>query len=126
MAQQVGRMARTYAGFRLSLHGNVARWTGPLQPSPMSETYRISVEYRLGSRPKVWILEPKLRCRKSQEGIPHTFSDGSICLHLQGEWSDATFVADAIIPWAALWLIHYEYWHATGEWQGGGHGERAA
>jgi hypothetical protein len=29
-------------------------------------------------------------------------------------------VADTTVPWTALWLYHYEVWHATGEWLGGG------
>ena len=29
-------------------------------------------------------------------------------------------IAETIIPWASEWLLHYEIWLATGEWQGGG------
>jgi hypothetical protein len=30
------------------------------------------------------------------------------------------YIADTIVPWAALWLVFYEYWLATGLWLGGG------
>jgi len=29
-------------------------------------------------------------------------------------------VATTIVPWTSLWLRHYEVWHVTGEWWGGG------
>ena len=30
-------------------------------------------------------------------------------------------VVNTIIPWTSEWLLHYELWHATGKWLGGGH-----
>jgi hypothetical protein len=65
-------------------------------------------------------MQPALRKRQADQRIPHTFYDGSICLHLHEEWTPAMFVADTIIPWLSLWLYHYEVWHATGVWHGGG------
>ena len=32
----------------------------------------------------------------------------------------ADVISETIMPWLALWLFHYEAWHATGEWLGGG------
>ena len=118
--QQIGRMSGTHPGFHATLTRNVASWTGELQPSAISENYLVRIEYTLRRRPKVWVLRPQLRRRNSRQKIPHTFHDGSVCLHLHEDWTPAMLIADTIVPWLALWLYHYEVWHATGEWLGGG------
>lgn len=33
------------------------------------------------------------------------------------------YISETTVPWLSLWLLHYEAWHAIGEWLGGGHGE---
>lgn len=120
-AQQIGRMSCTYTGFRVKLGRNRAVWIGDLQPTAASETYTVKVEYVLRSRPVVWVLRPLLRSLTTGEKIPHMFSNGSVCLHLHGEWTPQKFISHTIVPWLSLWLLHYEVWHATGEWHGGGH-----
>ena len=120
LPQQIGRMSRTYPRFRVSVRRNTASWTGQVQPSAASEAFTVKIDYELRRRPKVWVLRPKLRSR-GEEGVRHTFADGSVCLHLHEEWTPQMYIAETIIPWLALWLLHYEAWHATGEWFGGGH-----
>ena len=46
-----------------------------------------------------------------------------LCLYLpgSGQWTGEMVLATTVVPWAALWLYHYEMWHLTGEWLGGGH-----
>jgi hypothetical protein len=125
IAQQLGRMSTSYPSFRGSLTRNSIRWTGMLQPTPMSETYSVQIDYPFHRRPKVWVIWPKLFESETKEKIPHTFSDGSVCLHLHSDWTPRMFVAETIIPWLSLWLYHYEVWRATGTWHGGGHEQRA-
>ena len=120
-AQQRLRMSSVHPSFRGSHTRNVASWTGDLQPSAISDTYTVRIDYTFGKRPKVWVLQPQLRRRTPGQRIRHTFADGSICLHERGEWTAIMFIANTIVPWLALWLLHYEVWHATGEWHGGGH-----
>lgn len=120
-AQQIGRMASVHPGFRPRFRRAVVTWTGSIQPSPISETYTVRIEYALRQRPKVWIVRPRLRKRSPTERIPHTFSDGSVCLHLHEDWTPAMFIADFIVPMLALWLYYYEESLATGKWLGGGH-----
>jgi hypothetical protein len=120
-AQQIGRMSRFYRTFRATIRRNVVSWVGELQPSAMADTYTVKIEYALRKRPKVWVLQPRLYPQIPGEKIKHTFSDGSVCLHLPGEWTPTMYVADLIVPWLALWLFHYEAWRATGKWHGGGH-----
>ena len=123
--QQIGRMSSIHPQFQLTFVRNLARWTGAMQPSAVSRDYQVKIEYVLGKRPKVWVVQPYLQRLRPDQKIPHTFHDGSICLHLQEDWTPAMFIADTIVPWLALWLYHYEVWHATGKWLGGGHEPRA-
>jgi hypothetical protein len=122
--EQAGRMSSTHPGFRLRLRRNSARWIGELQPSALSETYTVQIDYVLRKRPKVWVLKPQLRGVLPEEKIKHTFSDGSLCLHLHQDWTPAMFIADTTVAWLAYWLLHYEFWQATGQWLGGGHEPR--
>lgn len=48
------------------------------------------------------------------------YTDGSLCLHVPGEWRPDMLLAATIVPWTLEWLVHYEAWLATGEWRGGG------
>jgi len=121
LGQQIGRMSDKHTTFRARLNRTVASWTGELQPSALSESYMVQIEYTLEKRPLVRVLRPPLRRRISDVPIPHTFPDGRVCLHVKEDWTPASFIADTIVPWLALWLYHYEAWHATGEWLGGGH-----
>ena len=38
----------------------------------------------------------------------------------KNEWSARKLLTHTILPWTALWLYHYEMWHVTSEWHGGG------
>jgi hypothetical protein len=97
------------------------RATIHLQPTSLSDVYRIRVEYSLETNPKVFVEEPALQDRDGQRP-PHVYRDKSLCLYLPGarEWDDSMYVCDTILPWASEWLLHYEIWLATGEWHGGG------
>lgn len=90
-----------------------------LNPSPVSPTYSVSLEYRLGSAPRVHVLEPKLDPRHRNR-LPHVYTKDRLCLYYPGEWNGSMVVASTIIPWTAEWLFHYEIWLATDRWAGGG------
>lgn len=122
-SQQMGRMRDLYPDFTLtSWRAGLIRWSGRLQPTDQSDQYLVAMEYRLKQRPKVYVRSPKLCDHENGEQIPHLFSDGTLCLYLtnSGEWSSADALAETTVPWTCLWLYHYEVWHATGIWMGGG------
>jgi hypothetical protein len=52
--------------------------------------------------------------------LPHINPDGSLCLHVMGDWQPWMYIADYIVPWVSTWLYFYEVWYATGNWFGGG------
>lgn len=120
-AQQLGRMAARHPQLRGSLRRGAVRWIGTLLPSALSEAYIIQIDYDPPRRPKISILRPKLMSRTLREQIPHTFRNGTVCLHLPDEWTSARSIADTIVHWLSLWLLHYEIWLALGKWMGGGH-----
>ena len=120
VAAQIARMQAQHPSLRLATwHCGEARWAGPLRPTDASSTYAVTLAYRLGKRPRVYVTAPVLIGRPDAE-VPHRHRDGGLCLHLPDEWDATMSIADTIVPWAALWLYHYELWHATGEWLGGG------
>lgn len=119
--QQLGRMAATHPQFSGTLTRIGAIWTGTLQPAPLAETYTARINYTLHSRPSIWIVNPELRSFRPGEAIPHTFSNGSVCLHRPEDWTPMMLIADTIIPWLTVWLYHYEQYLALGKWSGGGH-----
>lgn len=115
-------MKASYPHFRWGWRGGIATWTGPLQPSAMSEEYQIKIVYKLGGTPQVSILLPQLQGRSDHSSIPHVYPGNRPCLYLprSGEWDPGKSIAETIIPWTSLWLYYYEVWHVTGEWLGGG------
>lgn len=104
----------------VSIKRNRLRWTGRLQPTPASREYLVALDYGGRSRPTVTVLSPELKIPDG-ESLPHTFGGERLCLHYPGQWSGTAQLATVIVPWASEWLLHYELWLATGEWQGGGH-----
>lgn len=95
---------------------------GEVQPGELSATYGVRVVYDYGDPPRAFVDQPALRARGDGEPIPHIYSGPRPCLFLPGarEWAEEKLIAETIIPWLMLWLLYYELWHATGEWQGGG------
>jgi hypothetical protein len=127
--QQVLRMKRLHPQFRDEVRTHKVVWRGTLQPTGLSNTYKIRIDYELGFSPHVFVISPKLHTRAEGVRIPHLFKEGNLCLYFPWykEWTPDKFIASTIVPWASLWLYFYEIWHATGEWLGGGieHGEAA-
>jgi hypothetical protein len=94
---------------------------GKVRPLPICSEYSVRIEYRVGKNPKVWVKGLPARNEEPPERkIPHRYADGSICLFYGREWTPDKPIARTIFPWLLEWLMYYEGWLATGEWQGGG------
>lgn len=99
-------------------------WTGPLQPTPLSEVYQVQIDYKLGSFPKVHVLSPELPA-----GVPHRYkADGRLCLYYPSFdiWSSEQLIAHTIVPWTAHWLWCYEAWLITKKWHADEYQHRGA
>jgi len=119
LRDQAAWMREYYPGFQCTATNRDLRCTGRLQPTPLSREYEVTITCDAGGRPQAFV--PGLVARKPDERIPHTYAPNRPCLYYPGgEWRSDMKVATTIVPWLSLWLYHYEVWHATGEWMGGG------
>jgi len=99
--------------------GTVLICRGSLRPTPLSDTYAIRIEYRVGASPRAWVESPELQRRNPDERQPHTYKNGDLCL-FYADFTPEHQIARTIVPWIMHWLFFYESWLVTGEWQGGG------
>jgi len=99
-------------------------WVYDLTPSPLSESYTISLKYVLGKHPKVFVINKKLELAEGKTKLPHAYSTEKqhLCIYYKkaNEWRSSMSIADTIIPWTSEWLFFYEIWLSTGKWKGGG------
>ena len=121
LAHQARAMFELWPEFDTGLHRGALHVRGSLQPTPLSAIYSIRLEYRVDCLPGPVVDRPRLERRNGQK-IPHVYRGDRPCLFYPGyrNWHSGKLVARTIIPWMSLWLYHYEMWHATGDWQGGG------
>ena len=118
VAQQAFGLHARFPDVHATLSRGRLIWTGVLQPTALSRSYRVHVDYQPPHDPRVRVLD-ELDTRDGRT-LPHTFVDGWLCLHEDGDWGPAMSIADTIVPWASEWLMYYEIWLATGDWYGGG------
>jgi hypothetical protein len=113
-------------------------WEGEV--TPICQKYRIHIRYfpfiYLGNvelaHPHITIrvVDPVIAPdpRGTGEATPHVYSWGhppatpALCIFdpAQREWGPEEYIVDKIIPWTVKWLLFYEDWLDTGEWQGRG------
>jgi len=117
LAQQALALRSVFPGARLTLKPGSLSWTGRLQPCDLSRAYIVQITYTPGRYPAVRVLDPELKTTDNGF-LPHTYDNGTLCLHDAGQWDATMLIVDTIVPWAAEWLLHYEIWLATGEWFG--------
>ena len=104
---------------------NSLEWEVDLQPTSLSKTYRIRLQYQVGNTPKIYVVIPEhLEKHSCEKKLPHVYSDEKqqLCLFFPKahEWNEHMMIAKTIIPWASEWFQFYELWLATGEWFGEG------
>lgn len=121
LPQQLGALASMAVTRQARIQRSQLIWLASLQPSPLSRTYAVRLDYALGGpAPKVKVLEPDLRA-DGVERLPHVFPGDVLCVCYPWQWNDGKLIACTIVPWASEWLLHYELWKIDGRWRGGGH-----
>jgi hypothetical protein len=135
---QISAMAERYPAFRPLQKENSCIWSGKV--TPLLKTYDLTIAYKVPQVPGIFEVrraQPRVQVRapvlephpEFEEGpIPHVYGyplDPQypvLCLFdpYAGEWSIDDLIAETTIPWAERWLVNYEYWLATGKWEGGG------
>lgn len=120
--EQIVSIKRKYNDFILTFDHIGLKAVGEIQPTARSEKYTVEIKYQLKQPPRIQVLKPKLVINFNGEKIPHVYPGNRLCL-FQPKYREFTYsdlISETIIPWTSLWLYHYEVWHATGEWKGGG------
>jgi len=122
LSEQFIALKRSYPEFNVKLLKDCVVCTGLIKPTSRSINYSFKLKYRIGKRPKVNILNPELKRNFKNDKIPHVYPLNELCLYYPKyqEFNSKMLLSDCIIPWTSLWLYHYENWHITGEWKGGG------
>ena len=120
--EQMASIKRNYINFDTVVDGNSLWIKGELQPTSRSQIYKIEIIYHFQKCPIVKILAPVLIKNFKGEDIPHVFPKDKLCLYQPkyNEFKYSDFLSATIVPWTSLWLYHYEVWHVTGDWLGGG------
>jgi hypothetical protein len=109
---------KRYNCFKCSINSNREKMVckGQLQPLDGIETYQIEIIQSPGFAPKVFIIKPNIEYNSEI----HMYKKGNLCLFYPPDltWKANTSVADYIIPWINEWIIYYELYRISGEWEG--------
>lgn len=119
IAAQRSRMHALWPSFLCTWSQGQIRWRGSLRPTSLSPAYKLRIVYRLGISPRVSVLAPTLKLHPNHVALPHYYRQGWMCLfdpELR-QWDATLSIAETTIPWAAVWLYHYETWLCTGTWE---------
>ncbi|MBK6484046.1 MAG: hypothetical protein IPG01_13160 [Chitinophagaceae bacterium] len=122
IAEQAASLRSKYPQYKVTSTHVGLKVLGNLQPTARSSVYAFELRYSLSISPEVKILSPALVRNWKGSNIPHTYPGNKLCLFrpIYGEFKRSDFIYETIIPWVSLWLYHYEVWHTTDTWYGGG------
>ena len=84
ISEQVACLKSRYPNFVTTNNHLSLKATGHLQPTARSIEYKIELRYKLGTRPEVSVLSPKLEKNFNGEAIPHIYPGEKLCLYLPG------------------------------------------
>ena len=112
LVHQVSCLKIKYPQFSVTSTSYSMIINGSIRPTSRSVLYDFIIEYELNKMPITRIAEGQLIRNVKGEEIPHMYNQDSLCL-FRPKYRQ-------FIPWTSLWLYHYESWHVTGKWLGGG------
>jgi hypothetical protein len=87
---------------------------------PWTRPYQGRIVYEIGRRPRTFIDDPALKRRNDGLPIPHVYAADQPCTFHPSNWSPDQPIALTVVPWLMTWLVFYEGWRVTGDWDGGG------
>ncbi|MFC2087086.1 hypothetical protein ACFLSA_02855 [Bacteroidota bacterium] len=126
---QAAKIKKCFPDSKVTTTSNKLIWKGTLKPTPLSDSYDIKLEYKIGFHPCIYVINKKLEFYPGEKTLPHVYSTEKqwLCIYYRKarEWTSQQLIADTIIPWTSEWLYQYEFWLATGNWFGRGiHGKQ--
>jgi hypothetical protein len=112
-----------YPGSKVITGNAQLRWDFQFSPSPLSNLYKVRINYNILQKPNVYVITP-LTLAKGKTELPHVYDTTKqrLCLYYPDgrEWNSSMHLAKTVVPWIYDWLYHYEFWLGSGEWLGGG------
>jgi hypothetical protein len=124
LAQHAAVLRAMYPNSKTNINRALLTWHGTIQPIALARRYPVELQYRLGERPKIRVLEPNLRELAGGRRIVHLYSQEKqeLCVYYPDgrEWHAGKSLGNTIVLWAHEWLVHFEAWLFTGHWDGGG------
>ena len=122
LEQQLANLQRLHP----TVHGRIEAGRliaeGWIRGNVLTRRYRVRIEYTKSIWPRAFVLEPALERRHPAQPVAHTHAANEPCLYRtrHGDWLPTMYLGQTIVPWLMEWLVFYETWRATGDWQGGG------
>ncbi len=122
IAQQVTFIRSRYSHFNVTHSHTHLKAVGEMKPTSRSSVYQVEIKYHLRCAPEIRVLNPELVINFNGDSIPHVYPGNRLCLFQPKyrEFAYSDYLTDTVFPWTSLWIYHYEVWHTTGEWLGGG------
>jgi hypothetical protein len=117
LLRQKKHIEKHFHYLKCAISRNTLKCTGVLQPHCNCDSYSIRIIYEVGSKPKIYILNPKI----DYNDDIHLYNDNSLCLYHSTDlvWDDdKVLIANTVIPWISEWILFYEIWKITGKWLG--------
>jgi hypothetical protein len=120
--EQVNSIKCKFPDFKIVHDPSHLKINANIRPTSRSVEYEVEIRYKLTQYPKIWVLNRALKKNAADEDIPHMYEQERLCLFQPRyrEFRFSDYISETIIPWISLWLYHYENWHMTGKWEGGG------
>jgi len=125
LAQQEINLRKVYPNLidKISVSRNELSCVMRLQPTAESREYKVNIRFKIGSWPKVKLVDPKEIVLVDGKKPHHLYGrsvDGGerLCVFYPKDcgWTDNHFLADTFVPWVITWLSAYEIWQITGVW----------
>ena len=122
-------LAQCFPSGVTTIQRSALTWQGTVQPTAISHSYTIRLDYPLGELPKVSLLTPVAQAMADEvmpgRIIPHVYSHNhpiQLCVYhpSKREWRRDMPLATTVVPWTIMWLSYFEDWVITDEWSGGG------
>ena len=85
LGEQLGAMRQFFPKFKVKFDKNSIVFTGPIQPTVMSEIYMVQITCIVNGGkfdPSVCVLSPKLTTGPDGKSIPHMYPAEKLCLYL--------------------------------------------
>lgn len=127
IAAQASLLEKTYPGSSVkTVMDRELIWQHTIQPSPLSDQYKVLLHYSVGNSPELYVVKPSpLSLAKSATKLPHVYDQKTqrLCLYYPDgkQWNKSKPLARTVVFWAYEWLYHYEIWLGTDDdWKGGG------